>query len=308
MTDVIPFRDALRFSGELNHAEYWQRRRYLHNIHKQEKLDKLKNKFSKGEYAVLINNLGKTIKRITQDKLPENHVSSFWINNLHKLRSFEKDLITFYYTDDDGNKIRASSFYYDDTIIDEINDFAVYKLTCKIVDIDLPESFLGKSCQQVTLMDDDSNKTLKALIHNNYVDERKWKHGSEVELIGGVIEPRFKDCPPFQIFAMDYTKEYAHEIGNLIELEQSNRNTPEYDYWRNQVLERDKVCQCCGDDKSLEVHHIFSYKYEDALRINPENGIVLCKSCHTNYHKKYGKIATPRNLIKFIQRFGLKNL
>lgn len=303
MIGAIPIRDNLRFSGELNSMHPLKRQRFLHNIDKQEKLNKIKNKFSKGEYSLLVNNLGKNIESMYQHNFPQKHTHSFWINNLHKLSSFEKDIISFIYKDNEGNKKIASSFYYD-TIIDEINEFGIYRLNCKIVDVDLPESFLGKMCQEVTLMDEDSNKTLNALIHNNYVDRYKWKYGSEVELIGYSIDPILKTLPKFQILAIDYTKEYAHKICGLIELEKSNRNTPEYNYWRNRVVSRDDICQCCGSGESLEAHHIFSYKYNEDLRINPENGITLCEACHKRYHSEYGKIATPLNLIKFIKKYS----
>lgn len=61
MIGAIPIMDNLRFSGELNSMHPLKRQRFLHNIDKQEKLNKIKNKFSKGEYSLLMNNLGKNI-------------------------------------------------------------------------------------------------------------------------------------------------------------------------------------------------------------------------------------------------------
>lgn len=84
-----------------------------------------------------------------------------------------------------------------------------------------------------------------------------------------------------------------------------SRNSPEYNEWVKQVINRDKVCQCCGGEKHLEAHHIFGYKKNPDYRVNPDNGIVLCKWCHGKYHSYHGLAnANPQSLVKFIRRFG----
>lgn len=308
MTEAIPIRDTLRFAGELNNIHYYIRQMYLFNIDKQDNLNQLKTKFSKGEYTLLINNLGKTISRIYLHHLPECHVSSFWINNLSLLNTIEKDIISINYVDDDDNVQYSVMSYFHNCTIDELKSLkecGIYRLTGRIVDVGLPDTFLERKCQKITIMDDYSSNTLEVLLHGNYVDAYKWKYDSEVELIGYLIDhPLLSFLPEFQVMAIEYTEEYTNKLNGLIELEKSERNTPEYNYWREQVLERDKVCQGCGSSKSPEAHHIFSYKYNPDLRINPENGIRLCERCHNEYHSKYGKIATPLNLIKFITEYG----
>lgn len=83
-----------------------------------------------------------------------------------------------------------------------------------------------------------------------------------------------------------------------------DRNTSEYTQWHKEIINKDKVCQCCGGHKYLQVHHIYGVaKYPDLIT-NNDNGIVLCKWCHGKYHSYYGKHATPRSLIKFLNRFG----
>ena len=76
-----------------------------------------------------------------------------------------------------------------------------------------------------------------------------------------------------------------------------SRNDTQYLSWRQSVLKRDGVCQCCGSSHNLEVHHIFSYKDYPELRINNNNGIVLCKDCHNKYHARYGRDGTKNNAI-----------
>lgn len=77
-------------------------------------------------------------------------------------------------------------------------------------------------------------------------------------------------------------------------------------HWKNEVL-KDNVCACCGGDKHLEAHHIFGYSKYEMLRDEPTNGIVLCKWCHKKYHSYYPGDANPKDLIKFIKRFGGNN-
>lgn len=84
-----------------------------------------------------------------------------------------------------------------------------------------------------------------------------------------------------------------------------SRNDPDYNKWRDEVLNRDKVCQCCGLEKRLQVHHIFGYKEYPELALDKGNGIVLCQFCHDKYHSIYGlKDINPVKLAKFIRRFG----
>ena len=91
-----------------------------------------------------------------------------------------------------------------------------------------------------------------------------------------------------------------------IEKEYGDRESPEYNAWRSEVIHRDKVCQCCGSEKHPVAHHIFGYEYYPKFRVDPNNGIRLCKWCHGKYHSHYGMHATPKTLVKFIKRFGIK--
>ena len=59
--------------------------------------------------------------------------------------------------------------------------------------------------------------------------------------------------------------------------------------WRSKILKRDKVCQKCGADKDLQVHHLESYAVNHDLRICENNGAVLCFGCHLAFHIKYGR-------------------
>ena len=64
------------------------------------------------------------------------------------------------------------------------------------------------------------------------------------------------------------------------------RRSPEYQKWRIIVLERDKyTCQHCeATGGRLVVHHVKTFKMNPELRLEPDNGIVLCNTCHEKLH------------------------
>lgn len=86
------------------------------------------------------------------------------------------------------------------------------------------------------------------------------------------------------------------------------RNTSEYSRYHEKVLKRDKVCQCCGSGtlNELEVHHPLPFHKYNSLGADPNNGIVLCKDCHSEYHAKYGykRAANPITLAQFLRDNG----
>lgn len=53
---------------------------------------------------------------------------------------------------------------------------------------------------------------------------------------------------------------------------------------RKEILKRDKVCQKCGNDRNLDVHH--TYYVTGAMPWEYENEyiIVLCRNCHDSEH------------------------
>jgi hypothetical protein len=85
-----------------------------------------------------------------------------------------------------------------------------------------------------------------------------------------------------------------------------DRNSSLYHNWLKLVLERDDyTCQCCGSKLNPEVHHILNYaKYKD-LRVDINNGIVLCECCHSpmikgSFHNTYG---TRNNTKEQLQEY-----
>lgn len=59
--------------------------------------------------------------------------------------------------------------------------------------------------------------------------------------------------------------------------------------WRKKVIERDKDCQVCHSQTRLESHHIYSWTGYPEKRFDINNGIILCRTCHKDFHSKYDK-------------------
>lgn len=61
--------------------------------------------------------------------------------------------------------------------------------------------------------------------------------------------------------------------------------------WRAAVLARDQYrCQDCGNP-ATDVHHILPWRAYPALRVDPGNGISLCRSCHCRTFGREEQIA-----------------
>lgn len=60
--------------------------------------------------------------------------------------------------------------------------------------------------------------------------------------------------------------------------------------WRETVYERDNyTCQVCKEHGGrLNAHHLNGWDEHKDERFNISNGVTLCKSCHKDFHSKYG--------------------
>jgi hypothetical protein len=86
-----------------------------------------------------------------------------------------------------------------------------------------------------------------------------------------------------------------------------NRNICRIDHnkWKRQLLIRfDYSCVICGQrgGKKICAHHLNGYNWDIQNRYNLDNGIILCKSHHDEFHKIYKKgNNTHEQLIEYVQ-------
>ena len=73
------------------------------------------------------------------------------------------------------------------------------------------------------------------------------------------------------------------------------RKSWQYKEWHKAVFERDDyTCQCCGQHGGkIEAHHIENFSNHEESRFDVNNGITLCKKCHSSneigsFHNVYG--------------------
>ena len=65
--------------------------------------------------------------------------------------------------------------------------------------------------------------------------------------------------------------------------------------WTKKVFEKDSyMCQICGSKTgngkrvNLEAHHLDGYNWNVEGRYTVDNGVTLCKECHSKFHSIYG--------------------
>lgn len=61
------------------------------------------------------------------------------------------------------------------------------------------------------------------------------------------------------------------------------RGSVEMREWITKVKNRDINCVLCGSEENLEAHHILIWKFYPELRLNIDNGLLLCSSCHWKF-------------------------
>lgn len=165
-----------------------------------------------------------------------------------------------------------------------------------------------KDVQLIVVTNKNTKRKRKVILFNDDCSDDDYHVGDSVRITGSYLTLDTKKGMEYYLncnfieFLDDEIEVFEEPVK---EKEYGDRNSPEYDAWRKEVVNRDKVCQCCGYDNKLQAHHIYGYRDNKELRVDPDNGITLCVFCHDKYHSAYGRDnANPKDLVKFIKRFG----
>ena len=173
-------------------------------------------------------------------------------------------------------------------------------MICKIKKVKVPVvHYDGTYSQSCIVYDEDTTKTIDCSL-DAVAEFDKWENGNQVEL-WGFYSLDFEE--PLHVFKMVHVESDSSEDQQVTF--SRDQETPGYTKWRNDVIKRDEVCQCCGLNKHLVAHHIFGYKEHPELAVNVDNGITLCQFCHDKYHSIYGvKDINPHDLVEFIRKYS----
>ena len=87
--------------------------------------------------------------------------------------------------------------------------------------------------------------------------------------------------------------------GGITSINNQIRGSYEYKLWEKNILKLNNHCKKCGEIKisKLVAHHILNFSNHPELRFDVNNGITLCKSCHKEFHHKYGKKNNTREQV-----------
>lgn len=71
------------------------------------------------------------------------------------------------------------------------------------------------------------------------------------------------------------------------------RNSKENCRWIRKIKKNKDNCECCekqftGNFREKQAHHLNSWKDFPEQRLDESNGVVLCVSCHMEFHSIYG--------------------
>lgn len=149
-------------------------------------------------------------------------------------------------------------------------------------------------------------------LHNHIAWKCKCDCGKEVNVItASLINGNTKSCgclalekvqamrgPKHPNWNHDLSKE-QREYDNLYRRSWN----PEFIEWSYKIKEKDsfKCRKCLKNSKFLESHHILAWLDYPEHRYDLKNGVCLCRTCHREFHKKYGKRHfTQGNLEEFL--------
>ena len=137
--------------------------------------------------------------------------------------------------------------------------------------------------------DEEYSKKIKHVLkENNEINKEKWKD---------------------EEYRKTHTGEkHFNYNSNLTEEDRQDRRCQEgYKEWSYKVKEgANFTCDCCDRrGGKLHSHHLDSYNWCKERRLDVENGVCLCESCHKEFHKFYGKgNNTKQQYIEFKNKEG----
>lgn len=110
---------------------------------------------------------------------------------------------------------------------------------------------------------------------------------------------RSKSCGCLKNPSGENSPFYKHDKTDEERFSPRSRTIPGYVTWRKSIFERDNyTCQKCKEKSGiLNAHHIENYATNKDKRIDMNNAITLCKTCHKEFHKIYGNTSNNKEQL-----------
>jgi hypothetical protein len=137
----------------------------------------------------------------------------------------------------------------------------------------------------------------KCLICGDYFYGRGTRIAKNRESCGCLANLRLSNMAKSQIG--DKHPNYNPELTD--QEREDRRALKQYVDWQKAVLKKyNSTCQFCGQKRNPACHHLNGYKWCIEQRFDPNNGVVLCKRCHVEFHCIYGN---KNNTIEQFENF-----
>jgi endogenous inhibitor of DNA gyrase (YacG/DUF329 family) len=160
--------------------------------------------------------------------------------------------------------------------------------------------FCGRKCKRHSLS---TKEKIRKKILGTHTHTQEWKEELRQKMIGNQFG--FKKGRP-SVFRGKKRKNLSGENhwnwkGGTSPINQKIRQSLEYKLWEGSVLGKDNyLCQKCSENRinKLVAHHIRDFAEVIELRTSIENGITFCRTCHKEFHRRYGKKNNTKEQIE----------
>lgn len=112
------------------------------------------------------------------------------------------------------------------------------------------------------------------------------------------------------VFSCHLVSGHTRSCGRCFNHSVANGKRPKLVSFKKAVIKRDRGrCFSCKRKKDIQVHHLYSFSSRPELCAVVQNGVCLCKKCHTEFHLWLGGFhvsCTPQDFVAWSHFKGLE--
>jgi hypothetical protein len=132
-----------------------------------------------------------------------------------------------------------------------------------------------------------ASETLRGVNHYQWTSsEVSCDHCGELffKKMNAISEKNFCSKKHFQEYNRG-ANNYSYNKNLSDDDREKGRTSWEYKLWIKAIYERfDGACILCGDRRNIVAHHLYSYAEYPEKRLDIDNGVVLCRDHHNQFH------------------------